>query len=103
MPYRTMEVVAPKRPEWWLAREVREGWAEGPKVRMVMLAGVLIAYGVLYTTVLCLVSGSRNIPPSEEQVALISTHVRYRECVTRRGTWHEGPMKWCSYETWRNR
>ena len=104
MPYRTMEVVAPKRPEWRFAMWCREVWAEGPKERAYLGLLILSVYVVLCGVSLLFVPSSQTISPSWEELRAARTSARYQDCVRRQGTWHMGQdTQWCSIDLRRSR
>ncbi len=104
MPYRTMEVVAPKRPEWWIAEWCREIWMEGPKDRAYLGLVILIVYGILSGVSFWFVPRSQTTTPSWEDLQASRTLSRYQDCVRRQGTWHMGQdTQWCSIQLRGNR
>ncbi len=104
MPYRTMEVVAPKRPEWVVAQMVRELWEAGPRYRACVVGLTLAVYSILFGVSLLFVPRSQTTTPGWEELQEVQTRSRYQDCERRRGTWHMGPvMQWCSIDLRRSR
>lgn len=104
MPYRTMEVVVPKRPEWGFAEWCREVWMAGPKGRAYLGLLILSVYVVLCGVSLLFVPSSQTISPSWEELRAARTSARYQDCVRRQGTWHMGQdTQWCSIDLRRSR